>query len=197
MSKNISSEMAYPLHWPSGRERVVSYKRQRGRFKVTLATARDNAIHELRLLGAKYVVVSTNIPTRRDGLPYASGPAPADPAVAVYFDYKGDSHVFACDKWDKIEHNLQAVGKTVEALRGIKRWGSADMMKRAVNAFKALPASGDDWRSVLNVRGSADLAAVKARYRALAAQAHPDRGGSEHQMIRINQAWEAAQRELG
>jgi hypothetical protein len=194
--KRVSSEMAYPLHWPTGRERIVSYKRKRARFKSSFSAARKLVLNELKLLGAKYVVISTNIPTRLDGLPYASYRNPADPAVAVYFDYKGAAHVFGCDKWDKVEHNLQAVGKTIEAIRGISRWGSTDMMKRAVNAFKALPPTGEDWRAVLGIQNGAGFDEVKARYRALAAAHHPDAGGSEHQMIRLNQAWEAAQREL-
>jgi len=109
----ISSEMAYPLHWPSGRPRVASWKRKRSRFKVRFAQARDEVIRELRLLGAKYVVISTNIPTRLDGLPYANFRAPEDPAVAVYFDYQKEAHVFACDKWDKVEDNLHAIGKSI------------------------------------------------------------------------------------
>jgi hypothetical protein len=38
---------------------------------------------------------------------------------------------------------------------------------------------------------------VKKRYRELASRAHPDIGGSEHEMVRLNQAFAAAKKELG
>lgn len=199
MKRTVSSENAYPLHWPDGQKR--RRRRLRAQFEARFSSARDHLINELKLLGARWVVLSTNVPVRQDGLPYAGMRQPEDPAVAVYFDYDKEQHVFACDKWDKVQDNIRALGKTIEALRGIARWGSTDMMKRAVNAFKALPPSGDDWRAVLGVPKNApngtSLEFVKLRYRGLAADAHPDHGGNPHEMARINQAWEAAQKELG
>lgn len=164
-----------------------------------MRAARDHLVNELKLLGARYVVISSNVPIRRDGLLYANASTPDDPGVAVYFDYDGSSMVFACDKWNKVEHNVRAVGKTIEALRGIARWGSTDMMKRAVSAFKALPADGaTDWRPTLGVsKHENNLSFIKEQYRRLAADAHPDRGGNQHQMVRLNKAWEAARKELG
>lgn len=187
--------MAYPLRWPAGQPRK---RRQAANFKVTMGVARDHLVNELKLLGARYVVVSTNVPTRLDGIPYASWRQPEDPAVAVYFDYDGEPMVFACDKWRKVEHNMRAIGKTIEALRGIARWGTTEMMKRAVSAFKALPADGSDWRAVLGFAHDAQPSwdTVKRTYRDLAATAHPDKGGSEIMMQRLNKAKEAAQKEL-
>jgi hypothetical protein len=203
MAKRISGEMAYPLAWPSGQARRKF--RQPAKFKATLVSARTHLLNELKLLGARYVVISTNVPTRNDGLPYANMRQPDDPAVAVYFDLDGEQTVFACDKWNKIEHNLRAVGKTIESIRGITRWGSSEMMKRAMSSFKALPSDGSDWRATLGFEShfarsptnrSTTLALVKERYRERAMRAHPDRGGSVHEMTRLNTAWEAAQKEL-
>lgn len=41
--------------------------------------------------------------------------------VAVYFTLKGQQFCFACDHWDEIKDNMQAIHKTIEALRGIER----------------------------------------------------------------------------
>jgi hypothetical protein len=40
-----------------------------------------------------------------------------------------------------IRDNLQAVAKTIEALRGIDRWGTREMVDAAFQAFAAIPAS--------------------------------------------------------
>jgi len=203
----ITSEMAFPLHWPDGQPMTPSYRRKKAKFSTTFAAARNHLLNELRLLGARYVVISTNLPTRRDGLPYANQAQPAVPGVAVYFDFNGEQMVFACDRWTKIEHNIRAVGKTIEAIRGIARWGSTDMMKRAVSAFKALPSQppAEDWRKVLGFPpGFADhphsygtaLTMAKNKYRELALIYHADRGGNEDEMKRLNAAMEAAEREL-
>jgi curved DNA-binding protein CbpA len=42
---------------------------------------------------------------------------------------------------------------------------------------------------VLNVPRTAERHTIRAAYRALAWQWHPDRGGSQDQMIQINEAW--------
>lgn len=200
--------MVYPIRWPEGQKRRATWKRQDAKFKISLGMARDHLVNELKLLGARYVVISSDLQTRLDGLPYANQRQPSDCGVAVYFDYDGESMVFACDKWRKIEHNVRAVGKTIEAIRGIARWGSTDMMKRAVSAFKALPdqPAAEDWRRVLDLSQiprvtmpdakAHFLALAKKKYRELSRIHHADMGGNEEEMKRVNIAWEAAQREL-
>ena len=56
---------SYPLHWPQFRKRTV-YRRS-SKFELEFGRARDAALRELRLLGASNIVISTNLPTRRDG----------------------------------------------------------------------------------------------------------------------------------
>jgi hypothetical protein len=68
---------------------------------------------------------------RQDGLPYANRRAPSDTGAAVYFSYKGRQMCFACDKWQDVYDNIYAISKTIEALRGIERWGAGDMVEQA------------------------------------------------------------------
>lgn len=105
---------------------------------------------------------------------------------------------FACDRWLKIEHNMQAIAKTIEALRGIARWGTGDMLEAAFTGFTALPAPGATrhWREVLGVAHDADMALVRAAYRVLASRHHPDKGGSHDSMAELNAALAQAEREL-
>ncbi|MGE0799907.1 MAG: hypothetical protein AB7G13_11620 [Lautropia sp.] len=189
---------AYPLSWPIGRKRTERWNRETARFDVTFARARDNVVAEVARLTSirrEYVdvILSTNIALRRDGLPLAGQRQPEDVGVAVYFKYNGRQRCFACDRWTKIEHNMQAIAKTIEALRGVARWGTGDMLAAAFTGFTALPAP-TDWRTVLGRPTSLDEA--RAAYRRLAAEHHPDRGGDAAMMAKVNSAWEAAQNEL-
>lgn len=201
------SAIAYPLQWPTGRSRTDQFRREHGRFDVSFVRARDNIIDEIVLLcGGRYardpnIVISTNVALRRDGLPLAGQRAPDDPGVAVYFTYKKRQMSFACDRWLKIEHNMQAIAKTIEALRGIARWGTGDMLEAAFTGFTALPSPSAvrTWREVIGVRPDVrDMATVRVEYRRRAQEHHPDRpGGSHDRMTELNAALAAAEKELG
>lgn len=132
-------------------------------------------------------MLSTNLPLRRDGMPYAGVKAPADPGVAVYFERKGLQMVFACDRFRTVASNMRAIQRTIEAIRGIERWGASDMMERSLQAFEALPPPGSCW-SILGLKPGAKTAEIEAAYRKQAMTAHPDRGGSDAAMAKLNQA---------
>jgi hypothetical protein len=183
---------AYPLTWPDGWKRV-SY-RTRSRFEVSgFGKARDFLLAEIRRMGGTGVILSTNIPLRNDGLPYANSREPNDPGVAVYFRYGKREMCFACDAYVTVRENAYAIAKSIEALRGIERWGASDMMERAFRGFAALAAtSQEDWWDVLDCRPDAGADTINAQYRARARGAHPDAGGSHEAMSRLNQARDSA-----
>lgn len=191
---------AYPLYWPEDRKRTPTWSREKAKFDCTMARARDGVLYEIKLMGGKDPIISSNIELRRDGLPLANRKPVQDQGIAVYFTFRGKQVCFACDRWDKIEHNMRAIEKTIEALRGIARWGTGDMMEAAFRGFVALPdqTNGKNWRGVFGfaAHDSVTLDEVRARYRNLAAQAHPDRGGSSERMALINLAWQEAQAAL-
>jgi DnaJ-like protein len=193
---NMTGVDAYPLCWPAGRPRT-QYPRP-SRFEANFGRARDSLIHEIKLLGGENAILSTNIPLRRDGLPLANYKVPADKGVAVYFTYKDRQMCFACDAWDKIEDNMQAVWKTIEALRGIARWGTGDMMERTFTGFEALPAPGQHakrpWWQILGVNQHATPEEIKAAYHRQAMACHPDHGGNEALMAEVNAAYSEATR---
>lgn len=197
---------AYPLTWPDGRIRTPSYSRERAKFATTFARARDDVFHEVELLVGRYtvrdagVVLSTNIALRRDGLPLASQRQPDDPGVALYFMYKKRQVCFACDRWNKIEDNMQAIAKTIDALRGIARWGTGDMVESAFRGYTALPAPGSiatrTWREVMGFAFTPTPQELTAKYRVLRSAAHPDNGGSVQAFDELTKAYEAAQKEI-
>lgn len=207
---SITQRDAFPLTWPDGHAVTPRGRRGRAAFKSTLGGARDHLLNELRLLGTKRVIISSNIPVRQDGYPYASWRQPDEPGVAVYFQQRIVSpngtvswaeRAIACDRWDRVEANMRALGKTVEALRGIARWGSTDIVDRAFRGFAALPPDpSTDWRLTLGFAADArpGLGAVRSAHRSLARTHHPDMpSGNEEQMRRLNAALHAAEAELG
>lgn len=185
---------AYPLHWPLGWPRSPSIRESQ--FKTDFARARDNVLKQLELMGISSwnVIISTNVEVRQDGLPYAGRRDPDDPGVAVYFRRGDARHVIACDKYRHVRDNLHAVGKTIEAMRGIERWGASDLLDRAFQGFLALSDGNRQWWEVLGVLPDAPPSVVRQTYRELAKKAHPDTGGNSSWMAEVNAAfsqWEA------
>jgi hypothetical protein len=191
---------AYPLQWPKDRKR--NQNPIESNFKTDLSVAANGLINEISLLGGVLPVISSNMQLRADGIPYARQPNVEDTGVAVYFTLKGASACFACDKYIKLADNLQAIRKTIEALRGISRWGSSDMMDTAFSGFLQLPAPGQSvvrsWREVMGIgEGIDDLEYVRHQYKKLSGQRHPDKqGGSAGAMAELNAAMDQAEEAL-
>lgn len=140
-------------------------------------------------MDGKLPVISTNLEVRGDGLPYSRQRPITDHGVAVYFTRKGHQMVFACDRWDRIEHNMRAITKTIEAMRGIERWGSSDLMERAFAGFEALPAPDPWWRVLGLAHPNPTRSEIVIAYRKASQSAHPDRpGGSHDKMAALNAA---------
>lgn len=189
----------YPLYWPEGRPRTLGYNRVRGVFKATFGAARDGLITELDRMGARNIILSTNIPVKNDGLPYASAKEPADSGAAVYFEYKKKPMCFACDKYVLVRDNLRAIEKTIDAIRGIERWGSSDMMERAFRGFTALPEQGQQsWREILEItQPKPSVDDIETAFRKLVHLHHPDKGGDAEKFHQIVLARENARKDLG
>ena len=195
---------AFPLHWPEGWPRTEAHKRERARFDTSWNNACYGIIHEIRLLDGRYPIISSDFELRRDGLPYANQRIPDDPGIAVYFELDGEQRCIPCDRWIQPRDNIQAIKKTIEAMRGINRWGTGEMMKRTFQAFGALPPPDGsaqvgvtvvDWWRVLGVAKEAPFEVIKAAYRALARTTHPDTGGNIDDVHKIKTAFETAKKE--
>lgn len=190
---------AHPLAWPTGRKRTRRSERSRFDRRLTTGRARDELIEELRRLGAAQVVISTNMPLRRDGGFYASAREPDDPGVAVYFHYKGRQKCFSCDKWDSLRDNIWAIRKTIESIRGIERWGSGEMVEAAFAGFDALPAPGEteDPYSILGVNPDDTFKQIRKKYLARMKISHPDNGGMAGDAAKLSTAFTDIKRQRG
>lgn len=82
--------------------------------------------------------------------------------------------------------------KTVDAIRGIERWGTGEMMKTAFAGFKALPeqTTATAWYEVLEVTPKANADQLKKAYRKKAMETHPDRAGNSEKFNLIQTAYQ-------
>jgi hypothetical protein len=202
----MSAENAFPLQWPLGWKRTPRHMKKWGRFEGTLDRCRRELLREIDMLalGAASrthrmtsTVISSNMPLRKDGEMNASAARPDDTGVAVYF-HRGEQRLaMACDQYMDVWENLRALQKTIEAMRGIERWGSSSLLDRAFTGFAALPAPrggscwdllgiGDQWESATEEQ-------VKDAWRARVKVVHPSvPGGSEDALREVNEAKDLA-----
>lgn len=191
------SETAFPLQWPMGWPRTAfpgfSKFGERQRGDVSMSRALDFLEAELGRLGAQHFVISTNVSTRLDGRPYANQGRPKDTGVAVYFTVKGKRVVLACDKWNRPECNLWAIGKHVEALRGQQRWGVGSVEQAFADYAALVRSTGPSCWEVLGLEPDATEEKILRAWRTLAASSHPDKeGGSHDAMAALNDAKDIA-----
>jgi hypothetical protein len=191
---------SYPLYWPEGWKRTEHWRRERSKFKTGFGAARNFVFDEIRRMGGTKQILSTNVPLRNDGLPRANTPpTDGETGVAVYFTYRKKDMVFACDKYFSVADNIYAIALTIEALRGIERWGASDMLERAFRGFAALPEKASSpWRDVLGFGHDAEITgdALDSKFRQLVQLHHPDKGGDPEKFQSIIEARRVAKQEL-
>jgi hypothetical protein len=192
----------FPLAWPDGWARTVNALRSKPKFSTMFTRDRDAVIRQLSKRGHG-IAITSNLPTRNDGLPYNAGAD--DPGVAVYWTERGRERVIACDRWRLAADNMRAIDMSLVAMRALDRFGASGMVERAFDGL-ALPAGATPlprkpWREVFGVElidleGAEMLALVKLRYRKAIAVAHPDHGGAIDDAAELNTAMADAEREL-
>lgn len=194
---------AYPLHWPANFPRTAPADRQPARFHrdgkpLTIAAGRDRILSEISSftragrawrIDPDQVVISSDVPLRRDGLPASGRRIPDDPGVAVYFELDGEAYCLPCDTWDRLPDNMAAIAAHLGAMRGIERWGVGDVRAHFAG-FVALEHNPEPlWYDVLQCAPDASKDEVVRAYKAARAKAHPDRGGSEESFHQVQQAY--------
>ena len=156
----------------------------------------DNVERSLRLFGqdsgkpVRDIVLSSNVTL--------GATRPSDPGVAAWFTWEGEQICIPVDRYETVEANLQAIHHIIEARRVELRHGTLALVRASFRGFRALPDPNKrDWRQILGASPTENIESVRSKYRTLASQNHPDRGGSAERMTEINRAWEQAQQALG
>lgn len=177
------SATTYPLAWPEGWPRNTGPQQSAARFKqgsrlyggsvgvVTFDGARRKLYDELARLGARDVVLSTNVPLRGDGEARADAARYRidDPGAAVYFTLKGKQLVMAGDRFDTPAANLRSLGLAIEGLRQLERHGGGTMMDRAFTGFASLPPPRTCWQ-ILELKPGAGEDDIRGAFRTKAMQ---------------------------
>lgn len=188
-----------PLLWPNQQARTRPVDRRDASFQVDIRRAFSELVRNLDLLGTSDVIITTDLPVRRDGTLYADIAEPNDIGVSVFFDRKTKPFAIACDTFRKVRHNLRAIGLTIDALRAIQRYGATSMLEQAFTGFAALPPpqAEEPWWEVLGVMRVATPEVIKDSFRKLANVHHPDKGGDAELMKRVNKAFAEAMLQAG
>lgn len=199
-----------PLCWPNNVPRRAPHQRKNPLFNErSIATATEFVIAEVNRLNQRSwnyrdesVIVSTNLKIKLDGLPAGNQSQPLDSGAAVYFTLRfarnGKWHerpcVLTCDKWIKVNDNLWAIGKDIEAQRARERWGSTST-EQAFQGYLAIPerCGGPAWWIVLGIPSSAQRPDIEDAYRRKSKDCHPDmRNGSQAAFVELQTAFDQA-----
>lgn len=205
----MSDITRYPLHWPNNVPRRAPHQRGHPHFgDTTIHAATQLVLQEINRLNKRHwnhsdssVIISTNQKLRLDGLPVSNGAMVADGAVAVYFKlyfqrtgkWFNRPCVLTCDKWLKIQDNLKAIAKDIEAQRARERWGCTSV-EQAFQGYLCIPekTGGKAWWDILEVPTNATRDMIAEAYRAKAKDAHPDSGGSFTDFTKLKDAFDQA-----
>lgn len=201
----------YPLAWPAGWKRTAYGARKSHPFarELSFDRARQSLTDELKRLRAINATMSSNVPIRGDGMPYADAARRRmdDPGVAVYFMFKNRPMVMAQDAYYDVAANFRSLALAIEAMRQIERHGGGVMMQKAFDGFAMLEAPAGSkpkrpWWEVLHYPANPDerkylsIGELDARYKRLAKDAHPDAGGSAEEWNELKTAVDEAKAEL-
>ena len=178
---------AYPLAWPPGWPRHRGARDSDSRFRgptYRLDRVFHGLVDELRRIGARDVIISTNQPVRNDGVPYAQQRAIGDPGVATYFTRGKKQLVMAQDRFDTVLGNMRSISLAVEGLRQMNRHGGAIMLERAFEGFAALPPPENCW-DILGLRGRKDIdrTTIMGAFRERAREGHSN-GGDMDRLVK-------------
>lgn len=213
-SKIVMPTESFPLAWPAGKPVTRNPARSPFGRNHTVASGIDEIRRNLKLMGGRNIVVTSNLPLRNDGMPSgnASVREGMSRGAAVYWTVENTPHVIGCDAYYRIECNLRAIALSLEAMRGIERWGAVQAAQM-FQGFQALPPGTGDvastqrpWRDVFAADGPIpsdlptedQLSIVKGRYRRAIQKVHPDAGAGADPVKaqELNQAMADAEAEL-
>lgn len=176
------------------------YERRRAPWVVSWARTLNDLRRELQILDAQEVVLGLDVLAghlRLDGWPRANVAVP--PAVMLSFvsSTKGPLR-FQCDKWDNWKGNVRAIGLLLQRLRLCDESGVGTGTEQ-YRGYEALPP-GSPIEVEMNLSLALTLLGLppepftmeqlQLAYRAASRLAHPDTGGSNEQMVAVNQAYE-------
>ena len=190
----MSIEFTNPLEWPLEWPRTKAENRKTSAYKVRFESAYRYLMNELEHISDnKIAYITSDMRINAKKVPFADQSKNIDPGIAVYFEYKKEKFVLACDKWKTSRENMRALTLTISALRQLERTGVSELLNKAMTGFKQLPSNIENqkapWYLVLEVGQHATFEEVERAYKRMRQISHPDKGGNKHWFIGVEEAW--------
>jgi hypothetical protein len=195
-----------------------------GTFKATIGQSVQQIRYELAMLGVAQGVIELDVrehDIRKDGqMRQTLRTAVMSPRVRLSFELPGVGPLqYPCATYARHEHNLRAIGLTLEAQRAMDRYG-ATRRRQQYTGWKALPPGGDNaaadeqhmsaenaarflsrvagWPETHDVREIIeDPDVMRSFYRDACKATHPDTGGDPKVFQRVQMARRVLDREQG
>ncbi|MFP9192997.1 J domain-containing protein [Natrialbaceae archaeon A-CW1-1] len=187
------------LEWPDAFPRTSLDDRESypGNFRVQTRRAFQNILGELKTWdGVTDVQLESGADhlKQNPNLPYANATKPDDPGVVAYFTKDGEQMAAACDRWDNLRDNAQDIYHYLHETRMQEQRGTVTAENeyqklRLPSAGEAVEATASPY-AVLEIESTAGSDEIRTAYRKRIKEAHPDRGGSETEFKRVQQAYE-------
>lgn len=197
-----------PLRWPSTRPATPA-PRQRADHGFSANMSLDESIKflqdEIVQLNPRAASLSTDIENITNLR--ARRPIGARTGACLEIKLHNDRYTLACDRWQKLEHNIYALHLALRQLKNIERWGLADLETLlcafAPNAGQAAAAhipsvsAGDEpsipgWMRTLGLGPTATLDDATAVYHRRARAS----SGNDSKLIALNAAMAEAKKHL-
>lgn len=183
----------YKLNWPQDEPRTpIGDRRARSPFSMAFDRALREIDIELQRFKALDVVLCHNDNRRGTNL--------RDPAAALYFKLGGRDISICCDLYFDVQDNIRAIGKIVEAMRTIERYGGQHLSQKSFTGFVALPPPKDCWKTLGIAKSVGEALSAKMR-KEFIADAFRDRAREGHgqglDMAALVEARDEALKQLG
>jgi hypothetical protein len=200
MSGPVYRVAPLPAKWPG----KPTLSRKAGPFAENWTSTMEILQRELRMLNAREVMLQMDVRVedlRRDGMVSAS--ARPGPSVILVFTSGANRLSFPCDRFNWWQTNVRAIALALEALRKVDRYGV--QAGRQYEGFKALGSGGsssapapmgpEEAAKILAQHSELpaaviehDLQTLRVAARLARAKAHPDKGGTDVEFQRVEEA---------
>lgn len=123
-----------------------------------------------------------------------------DTAVALYFTLPTGNISICCDLYRDTNDNIRAIGKIIEAMRTIERYGGQHLSQKSFTGFVALPPPKDCWKTLGISKSVGEALSMKMR-KEFVSDAFRDRAREGHgignDMAALVEARDEALKQLG
>jgi hypothetical protein len=191
------------IDWPPQFDRTDPRERSRNnRFEKTLRQSIDDLEAELGRVGVDDWRLSTGAEHQKQNpkYPYADA-SPDDPGAVVRWSMDGEQYAVACDAYSRLRDNIRTLYLYIREKRKMEdrpvETGESEFANARLppgdeeNDVVVAGSASKQPHDVLDVAFDAPAEVVKAAYRSKVKDAHPDQGGTNAEMKRLQEAKEA------